>query len=129
MNDEGLVDKLEQAALSPAQQARLFSLIVALFERAIDARSPKNRPPGKAGLKAEKGYYRLLYLENDFQAKVKHQDSAPDGETRYNWDFTAVVLRQLADIPELRQEIIAGIEAAISTVTDGEGGENGHNGN
>lgn len=126
MNDAGLVEKLEQAALSPAQQDRLFSLIVALFERAIDARSPKNRPPGRAGLKAEKGYYRLLYLENDFQAKVKHQDSAPDREPRYNWDFTAVVLKQLADIPELRQEIIAGIEAAISTVTDGESGHNGN---
>ena len=111
-----MLERLEQAELSPAEQDRLFALIVAVFKQAIDVRSPKNRPPGKAGLRAEKGYYRLLYLENDFQEKVNNQGEPDPGAIAYDWDFIPVILRQLKDIPELRQEIRQGIEDALTEV-------------
>jgi hypothetical protein len=112
-----LAASLDQATLSPTQQNRLVSLITAVFERAIDARSPKNRPPGKAGLRAEKGYYRLLYLEGDFREKVNPRGSA------FDWDIIPVILRRLKDIPELQSEIMDGIEAALTEVADGEPGK------
>jgi hypothetical protein len=116
VNDIDLLENLEQAQLPPAEQDRLFTLVLAVFKQAIDVRSPKKRPPGKAGLRAEKGYYRLLYLENDFQEKVNNQ-AAPDPEAiADDWDFIPVILRKLQDIPELQQEIREGIEDALTKV-------------
>ena len=116
MNGMHLAERLEQAALSPTQQKRLYTRIAAVFKQAIDTRSPKNRPPGKAGLRAEKGYYRLLYLEGAFQEKVNpHGDTQPD-ETAHTWGFIPVILTQLKDLPELQSEIMAGIEAALMQV-------------
>jgi hypothetical protein len=116
LNDHPTFEKLRQAALSPEQQARLFGLITAIFNGAIDARSPKNRPPGKAGLRAEKGYYRLLYLEGDLHEKVNtHETSNPDAPS-YNWGPLIDIMRQLTDIPELRSEILAGVESALDEI-------------
>lgn len=123
MNDTHLEERLEQATLSPTQQNRLVSLIAAVFKRAIDARSPKNRPPGKAGLRAEKGYYRLLYLEGDFREKVYPHGDRHIESAAYDWDRIPVILRQLKDIPELQSEIRDGIEAALTEVADGEPGK------
>lgn len=116
MNDIDLLESIEQAGLPPATQDRLFTLILAVFKQAIDTRSPKNRPPGKAGLRAEKGYYRLLYLENDFQEKIRNQGEPHPEAIAYDWDFLPVILRKLKDIPELRQEIRQGIEDALTDV-------------
>ena len=113
MNDAHFLEKLEQAHLTRKQQDLLFSLITDVFQRAIDARSPKNRPPGKAGLKAEKGYYRLLYLEGDLQQKVSADVADLANPSCYEWDLLPVVIRQLKDIPELQREIRQGIEAAV----------------
>lgn len=118
MDETYLVEKLQQAALSPTQQQQLFRLIETLFKKAINARSPRNRPPGKAGLRAEKGYYRLLYLEENVQASTRtHENIDPHGQTANGEPVTAI-LRQLADIPELRSEILAGVEAALAEVTN-----------
>ena len=118
MNDHPTLEKLRQAALTPEQQTRLFGMIAATFKTAIDARSPKNRPPGKAGLRAEKGYYRLLYLEGSLHEKVNtHQPADPDS-LAYDWDAMIDIMRQLADIPELRSEILAGVETALDEITD-----------
>jgi hypothetical protein len=118
VKDMHLLERLEQAALSPPQERRLYTLIAAVFKQAIDSRSPKNRPPGKAGLRAEKGYYRLLYLEGDFQEKVNSQGRDQSGAAADDRDFIPVILRRLKDIPELQSEIMAGIEAALQEVTD-----------
>jgi hypothetical protein len=104
------------AALTADQQQRLSTLIGRLFKTAIDARGPKKRPPGKAGLRAEKGYYRLLYLEGDWQQKVDRRKTAAADEPPYNWQYMAEILRQLTDIPELQSEIIAGIESALDEI-------------
>jgi hypothetical protein len=109
-------EKLRQAALTPEQQARLFGLIAATFKIAIDARSPKNRPPGKAGLRAEKGYYRLLYLEGALHDKVDTRAKANPDSPPYDWDPMMDILQQLRDIPELRSEILAGIEIALDEI-------------
>jgi hypothetical protein len=90
------------------RQALLLKKIKTVFERAIDARSPKNRPPGKAGLRAEKGYYRLLYLEGDVNKQIFSSKKVPS-----SWEQMAAILRQLQDIPELQEEIRIGIEAAL----------------
>jgi len=113
LNDHPIFEKLRQATLTPQQQESLLGLIADTFKRAIDARSPKNRPPGKAGLRAEKGYYRLLYLEGVLQDKVcSHSEAEPDVPL-YCWDPVIDLVRQLADIPELRSEILAGVETAL----------------
>lgn len=116
LNDRPVSEKLLQAALTPEQQARLFGLIAATFKNAIDVRAPKNRPPGKAGLRAEKGYYRLLYLEGDLHDKVAPPAEANPGSPSYNWDAMMDILQQLRDIPELRSEILAGIEIALDEI-------------
>ena len=115
MSDTHLLEKLEQADLTLNQQNLLFSLMREVFQQAIDARSPKNRPPGKGGLRAEKGYYRLLYPEGELQQKVKADVADPSKSSCYEWDFLLVMIRMLKDIPELQDEIRQGIEAAIET--------------
>lgn len=118
MNHQPTFDTLQQVALTPEQHARLFEQIAATFKIAIDARSPKNRPPGKAGLRAEKGYYRLLYLEGRLHEKVNnHQPADPDARS-FNWDAMIDIMRQLTDIPELRAEILSGIETALREILD-----------
>ena len=118
MNDHPTLEKLRQAALTPEQHARLFGMIATTFKIAIDARSPKNRPPGKAGLRAEKGYYRLLYLEGRLHEKVNtHQKADPDFPSS-DWDPMIDIMRQLTDIPELHSEILAGVETALNEIAD-----------
>jgi hypothetical protein len=95
---------------------QLHEKIQTIFEQAIDARSPKNRPPGKAGLRAEKGYYRLLYLEEIFYKQTLSGLSAT--RAFFSWDQMASILRQLQDIPELQEEIRAGIETALRELPD-----------
>lgn len=113
MNDQPKFEKLQQLALTPEQEVHLFGLIAATFKIAIDARSPNNRPPGKAGLRAEKGYYRLLYLEGVLHEKVNpYEDTNPDVPA-YRWEFMIDMMRQLTDMPELRSEMIARIERAL----------------
>lgn len=116
MNDHPTLQKLRQLSLTPEQHSRLFGLIADAFKTAIKTRSPKNRPPGKAGLRAEKGYYRLLYLEGSFHDTVAtHQKTDPDA-IACDWDPMIGILRQLTDIPELSSEILAGVETALNDV-------------
>jgi len=117
LNDHTRLEKLRQAALTREQQQLLFGMIDAILKRAIDARSPKKRPPGKAGLRAEKGYYRLLYLEGDFHEKVNTHEKADPKAPPHNWDHMIDMLQQLTDIPELRSEILTGIEFALDEIT------------
>ena len=116
MNNHNTLEKLRQTALTPEQHAHLFGMIAANFKTAIDARAPKNRPPGKAGLRAEKGYYRLLYLEERFHNKVNHHEKADPESLSYDWEAMIDIIRQLTDIPELRVEILAGVETALNNV-------------
>lgn len=113
MNDRAWLEKLHRNAPTEDRQQQLFERIQAVFKKAIEARSPKRRPPGKAGLKAEKGYYRLLYLEDEFQKKVGADNSGfPDGR-HHGWDQMSGIVRQLGDLPDLQSEIMAGIESAL----------------
>ena len=101
--------------MANGQQPHLLEKVRAVFEQAIEARAPRNRPPGKAGLRAEKGYYRLLYLESEFNTQAR----APDGyEQRppMPWEKMAAILKQLKDIPELQEEISTGIATAMEAV-------------
>jgi hypothetical protein len=70
VNEPNWLEKLRQTTLTGEQQQRLFKKIGIILKDAIEDRSPKKRPGGRAGLKAEKGYYRLLYLEGDFNEKT-----------------------------------------------------------
>jgi hypothetical protein len=118
LNDHPTLEALRQVGLNPEQRARLFGMIAATFKTAIDARSPKKRPSGKAGLRAEKGYYRLLYLEANLHENVNtHQPADPDA-LAYDWNALVDILRQLADIPELRPEILAGIQTALDEIAN-----------
>jgi hypothetical protein len=117
LKNRPVFETLRQVALTPEQGAHLFERIAATFKIAIDTRSPKNRPPGKAGLRAEKGYYRLLYLEGRLHEKVNtHQPADPDALS-FNWEAMIDIMQQLTDIPELRSEILSGIETALNEIT------------
>ena len=117
MNTHPLLEKQWQAMLASGQHQRLEEMIGTIFKNAIHSRSPKMRPPGKAGLRAEKSYYRLLYLEGDFQDKCNAGEmSNPDAEPLI-WDQMLAILNQLADIPELRLEIMAQIESALQEMS------------
>lgn len=116
LNDHTRLEKLRRAELTREQQERLLGGIDAIFYSAIDIRSPKNRPPGKAGLRAEKSYYRLLYLEGDFHEKVNARAKMDPDAPPNNWEHMIDILRQLTDIPELRSEILAGIESALEEI-------------
>ncbi|GAB6904767.1 hypothetical protein DESC_750018 [Desulfosarcina cetonica] len=116
MKSMDAIEKLSQADLTDDQAQRLFEMIAHVFAQAIDARSPRKRPPGKAGLNAEKGYYRLLYLEDDFQKTVK-----PQGETRspsaFDWSHLSILLSKLNDLPELKRQLLTEIDAAVEALT------------
>jgi hypothetical protein len=116
LNDHPTFEILRRAALTPEQHRQLFELIAGTFKSAIHARSPKNRPPGKAGLKAEKGYYRLLYLEGNLHERVNHHEQTDPEAPSCDWEAMIDIMRQLADIPELRAEILTGIETALDEV-------------
>lgn len=116
MNESHPLDVLRQTPLTAGQQQRLFGLIDDLLQEAITVRAPKNRPPGKAGLRAEKGYYRLLYLADDFRQHVGQPSATDDGDTPYHWSHLDTIIAQLADIPELQAEILAGIASSLARV-------------
>jgi hypothetical protein len=118
VNDQPKFENLQQLGLTHEQQSHLFGLIAAAFEIAIDARSPKNRPPGKAGLRAEKGYYRLLYLEDVLHERVITREDANPDVPAYHWDALIDLVRQLTDMPELRSEMVARIERALDEMVD-----------
>jgi hypothetical protein len=112
------MEKLQQAVLSRPKEQQLFSMIRDILKDAIDARSPRNRPPGKAGLRAEKGYYRLLYLQGDFHAMIGTPEDTEHRGGAGHWAAVAAVVRQLKDIPELQSEILSGIEVALAGLAD-----------
>lgn len=116
MDDHPIFEKLRQLDITLEQHAHLFGLITAGFKMAINARSPKNRPPGKAGLRAEKGYYRLLYLEGALHDDISTHAGMDNDTPAYNWESMIAMIRQLTDIPELRSEIIAAVENALDEI-------------
>jgi hypothetical protein len=116
MNNDNRLEKLQPAALTDEQRQRFITMIDAIFKSAIDARSPKKRPPGKAGLRAEKGYYRLLYLEGDFHETVRSREEAGPEALPDNWGNLSEIIRQLTDMPELRSEILARIKSALEEI-------------
>lgn len=113
MNDRYPLQKKWPAAMTAEQRERLFSRIGQVFKNAIDARAPGKRPPGKAGLRAEKSYYRLLYLEDDFRRKAERGEPAAADEPLSEWRYMNDILLQLTDIPDLQSEIMAGVESAL----------------
>lgn len=123
MNEHTCLEKLRQTALHGIQRQQLAEKISAVFTIAIDARSPKKRPPGKAGLRAEKGYYRLLYLEGDFKEKAIYPEQADRDTPAGGWEHLTEILRQMDDLPELRSEILAGIASAVDEIVSQSPGE------
>lgn len=113
LNEQPPLEKLWQTTLARGQQCKLFDMIDTIFKSAINARAPKMRPPGKAGLRAEKSYYRLLYLEGDFHDKICSLETTDPAAAYLNWGQMHDILHQLTDIPELLSEIMAGIESAL----------------
>lgn len=91
-------------------------MIAAILKEAINARSPKKRPPGKAGLRAEKGYYRLLYLEGGFHEKVGAHEKRSPGDPPDDWDHMIDMMHHLSDIPELQSEILRRVESALDEI-------------
>ena len=116
MTDTPFFEKLRQSALTGEQDQQLVKMIGAVFQDAIDARSPKKRPPGKAGLRAEKGYYRMLYLEAAFNEMLVPPEPADPDVPVDPWARLAEIVRQLADLPELRSELLAGAESALDQI-------------
>ena len=102
-----------QAIWESGRQPQLLEGIRAVFTGAIEARAPRNRPPGKAGLRAEKGYYRLLYLEDLFSTRAFGSEDADPHARELSWEKIEEILEQLKDIPELQEEIRVGIESAM----------------
>ena len=113
MDTDANVERRWQQAVALGRQRWLVDRITLLFQRTVDARAPKRRPPGKAGLKAEKEYYRLLYLEDVFQTTVNAVESSVNENSGLQWEHMHTLLRQLADLPELRSEIMAGIVSVL----------------
>ena len=115
MDEHIHLEALWQAAMTNDRQL-LLDMIGSLFHDAIDARSPKRRPPGKAGLRAEKGYFRLLYLEGVFQEKVTPRKTMGEVPEPLSWQQMMEILNQLKDIPELRLEILTEIESNLKRI-------------
>jgi len=113
------LEKRWQAIWKNGRQHKLVGGIQSVLEAAIEARSPRNRPPGKAGLRAEKGYYRLLYLEDVFSTRAFGRENGDRQAARVSWEQMEEILNQLKDIPELQEEIRAGIVSAIDAARDG----------
>ena len=115
LNDYTHLENLWQTALA-SDRRHMLDMIATLFQNAIDARAPKRRPPGKAGLRAEKSYYRLLYLESVLQDTIVHREVMSKTPVPSGWQQMREILDQLKDIPELRLEILEGIESALRRV-------------
>lgn len=116
MDEHTWLGKLQRTTLTGEQYQRLIKKIGAILKSAIDDRSPKKRPAGKAGLRAEKGYYRLLYLEGDFKEKSNSHEQTDHDALSEGWGHLTEILRQLADLPELRCDIQAGIADAVDEI-------------
>ncbi len=113
MNELDTLKQRWQAATANGQLKHLMEQVKAVFEQAVEARAPRNRPPGKAGLIAEKGYYRLLYLEGEFSTQAfTHRGEEPQA-LPLPWETMAAIIMQMKDIPELQKEISTGIAAAL----------------
>ena len=115
MNEHNHLENLWQAAMA-SDARQLLDVIDTLFQNAIDARSPMKRPPGKAGLRAEKGYYRLLYLEGVFQDAVASLVTVGVEPAPLSWQQMLAIVNQSKDIPELRTELLEGIESALQRI-------------
>ena len=115
LNDHTHLEKLWQAAMA-SDSRQLLDMIETLFQDAIDACSPTKRPPGKAGLRAEKGYYRLLYLVGIFHDTITPRETAGVEPAPMSWQQMLVIVSQLKDLPELRTELLEGIESALQRI-------------
>jgi hypothetical protein len=115
LNTHTHLETLWQAAMA-SDPRRLLDMIETLFQKAIDARAPMQRPPGKAGLRAEKGYYRLLYLEGVFQDTITPREAAGVAPSPLSWQKMLEIVSQLKDLPELRTELLEGIESALQHI-------------
>jgi hypothetical protein len=113
LNDTLSLETLWQKTASLNHRYLLLETIETVFKDAIKARAPKMRPPGKAGLRAEKSYYRLLYLEGEFKSAFSRPPSADSEKTGLPWDQMNTILGQLTDIPELQSEITSAIARAL----------------
>jgi hypothetical protein len=109
------VGTLSQADVPRDLQARAYTAIGDIFVKAIDARAPAKRPPGKAGLRAEKAYYRLLYLEGEDRQRVAPAPQAGEAAL-HHWHHLESILSQLRDLPELKRQLIADIESALDDI-------------
>ena len=118
MNAPYTLEKRWQAIWETGRQRQLLEGIQAVLDGAIEARAPQNRPPGKAGLRAEKGYYRLLYLEDVFCTRVFGRNNADRQDGPVAWERMEEILDQMADIPELREEIRTGIASAMDAAQE-----------
>ena len=119
VNTPCILEKRWQRIWQTGRQRQLLEGIQAVLEGAIETRSPQNRPPGKAGLRAEKGYYRLLYLEDAFSTRAFGRNNADRQAGPVSWEQMEEILDQMTDIPELQEEIRAGIASAMAAVRDG----------
>ena len=113
--DQTIQEMLDGSEIPRHLQKRLFDAITHIFAKAIDTCSPANRPPGKAGLRAEKGYYRLLYLEGEYQQHVAPNPQAGTAAP-FNWHRLTEILKQLRDLPELQQQLTIDIESALRDI-------------
>jgi len=121
LNESYTLEEKWQAIMASGLRTPVMKAIEAVFARAIEARAPLNRPPGKAGLKAEKGYYRLLYLEGELSARA-FSDGIRNRDARWaSWEKMEKILSQLKDLPELQEEIRSGIAAAMDARQDQDG--------
>jgi hypothetical protein len=114
-----LLETIDPADLPRDRQQRLYTDIAAILDKAIDERSPRHRPPGKAGLRAEKGYYRLLYLKGEFENTRNRTAPVDSNGPVADWAHLTVLVRQLKDIPELQAQVKAGIDAAVEALLTG----------
>jgi len=121
LNESYTLEEKWQAIMASGLRTSVMKGIEAVFARAIESRAPLTRPPGKAGLKAEKGYYRLLYLEGELSARA-FSDGIRNRDARWaSWEKMEKILSQLKDLPELQEEIRSGIAAAMDARQDQDG--------
>ena len=118
MNDHPLLEKLRQADLNDIQRQRLCGIVAEALKQAIADRMPQKRPPGKAGLRAEKGYYRLLYLEDQFKRKAAAAHDAEPQADRADWVPLTEAIGQMKDLPELQTEILSAVDMAFGAIAD-----------
>ena len=118
MTDHPLLEKLRQTDLNHAQRQRLPGIVAEALRQAIADRTPQNRPPGKAGLRAEKGYYRLLYLEDRFANKTAAAGEAGPPADRTLWAPLSETIGQMKDLPDLQSEILSAVDTALAAMTD-----------